>query len=174
MKPWMKIVFIIIIVLLLASSLLFYLMIKKGTFEKGGHTWISEETIEQDPDVYMGYSFSWKGFGNPTLTSMEFIRENGLVFENDNMLEVEIFIADKDNETGVVDAQYAKEEGLLEQYENVEDFKVEDDLLLIVHAHFLKPVPDDITGLRINFTSFGIKRTEIIPFEGIVKREVEE
>ena len=149
-------------------------MLKNGSFEKGSHSWVSEELIEQHPDIYVGYSFNWEGMGNPMLRSMELLRENGLVFENDNALEVEIFVADKGNETGVVNSQDAQRDGLLEQYKNVQGFKVKDEFTLILHVRFLEVVPDDIAGLRINFTNFGIKRTETIPFDGLVKNETEE
>ena len=70
-----KWVWALLAIIVISSATIYVLMMEHGEFVKSSHTTFKEESLKDIPDVYMGHRMKWDGRGNPTLTSMQLIRE---------------------------------------------------------------------------------------------------
>ncbi|MFA9557605.1 hypothetical protein ACERII_09895 [Evansella sp. AB-rgal1] len=155
----MKKVFAILIVFLFVLSVwwTFRFLSQEGEFTLGGYARADVELFQDQTPIYLGYNFSWKGIGSPTLEKIEFIKRDGLILaKDDEEFRIDPFIAETEKIGGLKEETILAE-GLDEELEPVNGYKVDDKFNLVLRIEFDGTDPEnDISTIRITYQKFGI------------------
>ncbi|MDG5788591.1 hypothetical protein QA612_13985 [Evansella sp. AB-P1] len=168
MKKWI----IILGSLLILFSILFNYVFSKGEFVIGSTSYITKDAqmVEEGLPFYMGYGLHWEGFGNPTLTNVTIIKHDGTELNKDDLQLSVTSMIDEMGVTGVIDEEYAMEEGYVNEYLPVENYKVEDNFILVFRVELHDSnYENNISQLIIEYNNFGFQQKQTLEFEGFFR-----
>ncbi|WP_100404277.1 hypothetical protein [Bacillus solitudinis] len=168
MKKW----FIILGATLVLSVIIFNYVFSKGEFVIGSTSYIAKDApiVEERLPFYMGYGLHWGGFGKPTLTNVTLIKHDGTELNEEDLQLTVTSMIDEMGVTGVIDEDFAIEEGYINEYLPVENYKVEDNFMLVfrVELHDAN-YENNISHLIIEYKNFGFRQQQTMEFEGFFK-----
>ncbi|MBM7661112.1 hypothetical protein JOC85_001884 [Bacillus mesophilus] len=173
-----KIIIIMFIVIIFAISFLWSLdyISHDGEFTKWNHSTAGQEQFKDGSPIYLGYNFTWEGFGNPILEKVEFIKRDGtIVAKDDDEFHIEPYIASTER-IGVLDEDTVMKEGLNNDFVNVKDFRINKNFYLVLRVKYvgndLNNVVNDIESLRFTYKKYGVTQFQNIAFnDGIITGE---
>ncbi|MHC8517840.1 hypothetical protein [Sporosarcina sp. ITBMC105] len=149
--------------------------INNGKFEKNSHVTLPKEHFETGDAMYVGYEFSWKGSGYPTLQQVEFIRKDGKSLTQEDAFLIVAFIDETTdgNVIGSADEETVNESGLKERLVPINNYKLTSDTFrMVLQVHYDGDRSTDaISDMKITYKKFGVTKTETIPFEGVLHEQ---
>ena len=168
MKKWI----IILGAKLILIVIIFNYVFSKGEFVIGSTSYIAMDApiVEERLPFYMGYGLHWNGFGEPILTNVSLIKHDGTELNEDDLQISVTSVVDEIGVTGVIDEDYAIEEGYINEYLPVKNYKVKDNFVLVfrVELHDTN-YENNISHLMIEYKNFGFRQEQTLEFEGFFK-----
>ncbi|KHF39381.1 hypothetical protein [Halalkalibacter okhensis] len=170
MKKWLMILGATLVLIVCIVNYVF----SKGEFVIGSTSYIAMDApvVEEGLPIYMGYGVHWSGFGNPTLTNVSLIKDDGTELSEDDLQLSVTSMIDEMGVTGVIDEDFAIEAGYINEYLLVENYQVIDDLLLVFRVELLDTnYENNISYLMIEYKNFGFRQQQTLEFEGFFSRD---
>lgn len=149
--------------------------INNGKFEKTSHVTLLKEHFETGEAMYLGYNFSWEGSGYPTLQQVEFIKKDGKSLTQEDGFQIVAFIDETNDGNGIGSAneETVNEDGLKERFVPINNYKLTSDTFrMVLQVNYDGDrSTDDISDMKITYKKFGVTKSEMIPFEGILHEQ---
>jgi hypothetical protein len=152
--------------------LLFNYTLSKGGFVVGSTSYLAKDAtiVEEGLPFYIGYGLQWNGIGEPTLTDVTLIKSDGTELKEDDLQISVISMVDKMGVTGVIDEETVMNEGYINYYIPLNNYKINDYILLVFHVDIHDPnYEDDIDQIKIEYKNFGFSLHQTLNFEGFIK-----
>ncbi|WP_102262496.1 hypothetical protein [Mesobacillus jeotgali] len=169
------VIMLVVMIVIIAPFWTFDYVSSHGDFTKWSHTTIGYEHYEDRKKYYLGYDFTWKGIGKPTLEKVEFIKKDGtIVAKDDDEFKIEPYVS-KNRSIGGLDEESVLKEGLHEDFIDIKNYQVDKDFYLILAVQYNGTTPEnDINLLRITYKKFGVTHHRNISFDdGIITDPIE-
>ncbi|HHY74866.1 MAG TPA: hypothetical protein GX497_16885 [Bacillus bacterium] len=170
-----KIVAIIVLLFVALVGWLYYInLINVDEFRLGNYAVIEKDNVKVNEPMYVSYDFEYHGNGKPTIKEIRFIKTDGSFLTNeDEGISVTAYI-DKSGKTlastqGPITEDEAKELNLLENYIQVENYKVEQKEVNVVLKVIIKAenYMNNISAVEIDYDLLGSPKTKQILITGV-------
>ncbi|MGO4889523.1 hypothetical protein ACJ2A9_17385 [Anaerobacillus sp. MEB173] len=169
MKKW----FIILGSALVIFVIIFNDAFSKGEFIIGGTTSyiaLDAPIVEERLPFYIGYGLYWDGIGKPNLTNVTLIKNDGTELNEEDLQISVTSMIDEMGVTGVIAEESVIEEGYINEYLPVENYKVDDNFLLVFRVELHDSnYENNISHLIIEYKNFGFQQKQTLNFEGFFK-----
>lgn len=149
-------------------------VINDGAYEKLNHVNVMKEHFENGEAMYLGYVFSWKGIGRPTLQQVELLKKDGTLLTEDDGFLIETYIEETDgNSIGAVDENWAYTDGMVDRLTPMKNYQIDGGKFrLVLRVKYEGDrTKDDVSEMKITYKKFGITQSQTLPFEGILTGE---
>ncbi|PPA69290.1 hypothetical protein [Jeotgalibacillus proteolyticus] len=162
---------IIFMALLAGLLLLFYFVFSKGEFVMESSSYLDKDAPDNvDQSFYLGYGLHWEGFGEPVLSRVTVIKNDGTELDEEDGEMTVFAMIDEMGRTGIIDEEAAKNEGYDDHYLPVEAYKVDENFLLVFRAELHDAnYENNISHLLIEYKKFGFQQKQLLEFEGFFR-----
>jgi hypothetical protein len=134
-----------------------------GDFIKTSHSLVERDLLSGGNTIFMGYRFQWEGFGSPEITKVVFLKGDGSILLEDEIL-IETYITE--NDFGTRQEADLINENFKEQLLPIESYKVDKNFTLVLGIKILdENFNNDIKTVRIFYKKLGKNLVQDISFE---------
>jgi len=147
-----------------AAVILFYISTLQGEFLLTSRSSLAEENQGFSEPVYLSTGMAFTGPWNPTILNVQFIGEDNFLKEQGD-LPFQLFV---DNE-GHIGAVSESDLGATFQMQSVKNYKMKEqnmNLVFKVDTEEEERQLENINGIRITYSIWGMRRIKMVDFEG--------
>ncbi|MFN7253480.1 MAG: hypothetical protein ACK4M9_22305 [Anaerobacillus sp.] len=141
-----------------------------GDFIKTSHSLVVRDLLSGGNILFISYRFQWEGFGSPEITKVDFLKGDGSIVQDDEIL-IETYITE--NDFGMLREVDMINENLKDQLLPIESYKVDKNFTLVLGIKLLdENFNNDIQTVRIFYKKLGKNLVQDISFkEGVILEE---